>query len=281
MNDAFRHCERLIYQADKDRFLATLFAPDSYRPALHALYAFNAEIARVREIAREPLPGEIRLQWWNEVLAGERTGEAQANPVAAALLATVERYRLSVPALIDLIEARRFDLYDDPMPTKSALEDYGARTSAALIDLAARILTDGDDPGIGELARQAGIAHAMAGLLRALPIHAARRQLYLPLDILREYRVDPESIFSLRATDELVAALAQVRRDVRAHLDAARKLIGNAPPAIGPALLPVALVEPLLRRLERARNPFETIEPPQWRRQWILWRAARDLRVRL
>src|SRR5436190_14831445 len=210
MNDAFRHCERLIYQVDKDRFFATLFAPDSCRPALHALYAFNAEIARVREVAREPLPGEVRLQWWNEVLAGERTGEAQANPVAAALLETVERYRLSVSVLVDLIEARRFDLYDDPMPTKSALEDYGARTSAALIDLAAHVLTGGDDPGIGEIARQAGIAHAMAGMLRALPIHAARRQLYLPLDILGEYRVDPEDIFSLRLTDELIAALAQM-----------------------------------------------------------------------
>jgi len=281
MNDAFRYCERLVYEADKDRFFAALFAPDSCRPALYALYAFNAEIARVREVAREPLPAEIRLQWWSEMLAGERAGEAQANPVAVALLETVARYRLLVPILADLIEARRFDVYDDPMPTESALQDYGERTSAALIDLAARILMDGNDPGIGEIARQAGMAQAMAGLLRALPIHAARRQLYLPLDILRQYRVDPESIFSLRPTDELDTALAQMRRHAREHLGAARALIADAPAAIGPALLPVALVEPLIRRMERARNPFKIVELPQWRRQWILWRAARGERVRL
>ena len=40
----------------------------------------------MREPAREPLPGEIRLQWWREVLGGERPGEAGAHPVAAALL---------------------------------------------------------------------------------------------------------------------------------------------------------------------------------------------------
>ena len=70
--EASSHCEQLVREADKDRFLATLFAPAAQRPALFALYAFNAEIARVRDIAREPMPGEIRLQWWREVVEGGR-----------------------------------------------------------------------------------------------------------------------------------------------------------------------------------------------------------------
>src|ERR1700692_4357934 len=102
MQDAFGHCEQLVRAADKDRFLATLFAPAAHRGALYALYAFNAEVARVRDIAREPLPGEIRLQWWSDVLSGERGGEASANPVAAALLQTIETHDLSVSALGDL-----------------------------------------------------------------------------------------------------------------------------------------------------------------------------------
>jgi DNA-binding GntR family transcriptional regulator len=66
MPDAFDHCEELVREGDKDRFLATLFAPQKYRRALYALYAFNLEMARVRELAREPMPGELRLQWWRE-----------------------------------------------------------------------------------------------------------------------------------------------------------------------------------------------------------------------
>ena len=54
------HCEALVRAADKDRFLAALFARAEHRPALYALYAFNVEIARVRELVREPLAGEIR-----------------------------------------------------------------------------------------------------------------------------------------------------------------------------------------------------------------------------
>src|SRR5271156_3913741 len=115
MQDAFAYCAELVRAADRDRFLAALFAPLEHRQALHALYAFNSEVARVREVAREPLPGEIRLQWWSEVINGERDEEARANPVAAALLATVERHHLASSVLIDLIETRRFDLYDDTM----------------------------------------------------------------------------------------------------------------------------------------------------------------------
>src|SRR2546423_10115237 len=84
MQDAFAHCEGLVRAADRDRFLTTLFAPAEHRPALLALYAFNLEVARVREIVHEPLAGEIRLQWWNDVLEGERRRAGARRPVAAA-----------------------------------------------------------------------------------------------------------------------------------------------------------------------------------------------------
>src|SRR3990170_2493394 len=106
MQANFDHCAALVREADRDRYLATLFAPAEHRDALFALYAFNAEIARVRDVAREPLPGEIRLQWWREVLTGERDGEAAAHPVAAALRETLGRYGFVVTPLLELIEAR-------------------------------------------------------------------------------------------------------------------------------------------------------------------------------
>ncbi len=95
MQTHFEHCAALVREADRDRYLATLFAPAEHRDALYALYAFNVEIARVRELAREPMPGEIRLQWWREALSGEREGEAAAHPVAAALRETLARYGLA------------------------------------------------------------------------------------------------------------------------------------------------------------------------------------------
>src|SRR4051794_31816454 len=91
MDASYRHCEALVRAVDKDRFLATLFAPADKRGHLFALYAFDIELASVRHRARQPIPGEIRLQWWRDVLNGERAGEAAANPAAAALLHTIAR----------------------------------------------------------------------------------------------------------------------------------------------------------------------------------------------
>ena len=269
MQDVTAYCAELVRTADRDRYLASLFAPADRRHALFALYAFNAEIVRVREAAREPMPGEIRLQWWREVLGGERAGEAGANPVAAALLDTIARHRLPVSTLTDLIEARRFDLYDEPMATVADLEDYAQRTSSAIIAVAAQIL------GVEAqaAAAPAGIALALAGLLGALPLHAARRQLFVPLEILQRHAVSPEAIFACRSTAGLRAALAELRDRAWHHLAAAGRELPRLPPAALPAFLMVTLARPSLRR-SQSRDPFAPGEIPSWRRQWLIWRAA-------
>ena len=276
MQDAFAHCETLVRAADKDRFLATLFAPAEHRRGLFALYAFNIEVSRVREVVREPLSGEIRLQWWSEVLGGEGRGEVAANPVAAALTAAMTRYALPRERLAALLEARRFDLYDEPMATLAALDGYAEGTASNLIALAAQILNGGRDAGIGALAHHAGLAYAIAGLLKALPTHAARGQLYVPVELLERHGARRPDGPGGKATSELRAALAELRLIARRHLAKARELVAAAPPAVIPALLVLAPAAATLTRMERSDyEPFVPVEIAQWRRQWLIWRAAR------
>ena len=275
MQDAFAYCAELVRTADRDRFLSSLFAPAQHRAALHALYAFNVEVARVREVAREPLPGEIRLQWWSEVLRGERAEEASANPVASALLTVIGHYQLASTKLAALIDARCFDLYDDPIARLTDLEAYASKTSSALIALAAHILSAGEGEVTETVANPAGIAYAIAGLIRAFPLHAARRQLYVPLEVLERHGVEPEDIFAGRSSKNLRAALAELQEVARRHLLAAHQQIAMLPDAALPAFLPVALVRPSLVRLARC-DPFAPAELSPWRRQWLIWRAARN-----
>jgi 15-cis-phytoene synthase len=272
MQDAFAHCADLVRVADRDRFIATLFAPADRRGALHALYAFNVEVVRVRDVAREALPGEIRLQWWSDVIDRQRDGEASANPVAAALLATIERHQLQPQTLLDLIEARRFDLYDDPMAGTAELESYAKHTSSSLFALVAQILGAADSEAA---AVPAGIASGIAGILRAFPLHLARRQLYVPADILERHQVLLADVFAGRSSAALVAALAELRNLARRHLDAAREAMMAMPPGAIPAFLPLTLVRPSLDRLDRG-DPFAPKEIAPWRRQWLIWRAARN-----
>jgi 15-cis-phytoene synthase len=276
MADAFAYCENLVRAGDKDRWLATLFAPAGRRAHLQALYAFNLEIARVRELAREPMAGEIRLQWWREVIAGTRPGEAAAHPVAAALMETIARYRLAGEILADLIEARAFDLYNDPMPNLEAFAAYGRRTGSAPIALAAQVL-DGAHVEADAAAGPAGIAYATTGLLRAFALHASRGQLYLPADVLSRHGADVSEILAGRTTDPLRAALGELRAFARANFNDFGARRAGLPPATLPAFLPLALVPAYLDRMERRDyDPFTTpVEVAQWRRQWLLWRAAR------
>jgi phytoene synthase len=274
MQTAFEHCISLVRETDRDRYLATLFAPAKHREALFALYAFNVEIARVRDMARAPMPGEIRLQWWREVLGGERQSEARAHPVAAALRETLMRYKLAVNPLIDIIDARAFDLYEDPMATMADLRRYGARTDGAVFAIAGQIL--GAAGGAADaVTREAGLAFAIAGVLAGFAKNASRRQLFLPLDILDRHGVARESVFAGEGSEPLRAALGEMREHARQHLAAAEKARAAAPQALLPALLPVTLVGPALRRGD---EPFRSEPLPLWRRQWILWRAARDPR---
>ncbi len=276
MSDAYRHCEELVRAADKDRYLAALFAPADKRDALYALYAFNVEIGRVRAAIREPMAGEIRLQWWRDALSGERTGEAAANPVAAALLDAVARFSLPAEPLRELIEAHAFDLYDDPMPTLAAMEAYLRRTSCALIEQAALALSD-NHVALDAAVLAGGLAVGITGLLRGLPRHASRGQLYLPVDVLERHGARLEDVLAGSATPELRAALAELHIRAGAQLAAFEALLPRLPASAAPAFLTVALARLDLVAMERADyDPFKTIvEAPQWRRQWTLWRAAR------
>ncbi len=274
------YCDALLRRDDRDRWLACLFAPPAVRRHWHALYAFNLEVARIREVVSEPLLGEIRLQWWRDALEETRSEDVQANPVASALLRVfAQNPGLPRSLALNLLDARIFDLYDDPMPTVAALESYAIATSAALFRLAAGCLEATAAERLGATLDHAGIAYALTGLLRALPWHAARGQLYIPLELLDAHGAEPHLFSAGRMTPAVDAVLADMRALARRHLAAAYAGLGGAE-ASAAAFLPMSLCASYLRLMEkRGFDPFtQPVQLPQWRRQWILWRAARRLR---
>ena len=271
---AYAHCESLARAHDRDRWLSALFAPERVRRRLHALTAFNYEVGRLREIVREPLAGELRLTWWREALTG---GDASGHPVAAALLDTIAEFNLPTALLENHIAARQFDLYDDPMPSSNDLEGYCGETASSLFQLAALILAGGRDVGAADASGHAGVAFAVTGLLRALPLTSARGQVYLPRDLLERHGAPPGDVSARRGGTGLAAALRELCAAARAHLTEAEARIARLPRDIAPAYAPLAVAPGYLARLERAADaPFgAVVEVPQWRRQLALWRWAR------
>lgn len=274
--DAAAFCADLVRSHDFPRYAATLFVPATERRALLALYAFNVEIVRVRDQVTQPLPGEIRMQWWTDMLAGHVHGSAEGNPVAAELLLAIRDFSLPVEPLSLLAEEHQFDLYNDPMPTMAALEGYLSATSAALFALAARILAPPSE-AIEHLARHAGLAQGMVQVLANLPRDAAHRQLFVPQQLLESYGSGMEEVFSAKETPTIRAALEALAGEARQHLATAGSLLSGVTPGARKAFLPLALARRDLAHLARAdRNPFLPQPVSRLATLWTLWRASRS-----
>lgn len=247
----------LVRQHDHDRFLAALFVPEPAREALFALYAFNFEIARVCEIVSEPMLGQIRLQWWREVVGAAYAGvPPRAHPVAEALTAAIRKHGLTRNHFDRMIDAHERDLDDAAPATLAVLEDYAEATAGGLVHLALEIL-DVREGAATEAACEAGIAYGLAGLLRAMPFHARIGRRTLPAETAQAAGLDLCDIASPRSRPALQRAVAVIGEAATAHLHAARRQRLQLPRAALPALLPAVAAAGALRRLRRAGwDPF-------------------------
>jgi 15-cis-phytoene synthase len=274
---ATAYCHDIVRRHDKDRFLASLFAPEDKRPHLWALYAFNYEIARVRDSITEPMAGEVRLQWWSDTLGSLSGADSADHPVLAALSEAVKAGSLPVTALLGLIEARRFDLYQDPMPTVAELEGYLGETSSMLIHLASMILAGGDATRAATGAGYAGVAYGLAGILRALPLQRARGQCFVPRDLLALEGLEPSDLLAGTPREALARVIGRLIGIAQERLGQARSERGRIPDAAMAAFLPASLTEAYLRTLTRRTSDVidHVVDVPQWRRQITLWRMAR------
>ncbi|MCO5129572.1 MAG: squalene/phytoene synthase family protein [Xanthobacteraceae bacterium] len=275
-HDAAEFCAGLVREFDFTRYASTLFVPPEQRRALLALYAFNVEIARVHEHIRQPLAGEIRLQWWTDMLAGQGQGYVEGSPVASELMRAIDAHALPVARLTRLIEAHQFDLYNDPMPDIDMLDAYALDTASALFDLGARIAGAAPD-ALAEVTRQAGIAETYLHVLTRLPFDASRQQLYVPLDLLAAQGSSADEVFAGRMTPALRAALDELSGLALSHFKLMYGPLMALPPGARRVFLPMAMAR---RTLERTLLPdFDPYKPQpdsRLRILWTLWRASRS-----
>jgi NADH dehydrogenase [ubiquinone] 1 alpha subcomplex assembly factor 6 len=259
----------LLRSQDPDRYLTALFAGER-REALFALYAFNLEIARIREAVREPMMGLIRLQWWRDALAEIGQGKVRAHEVVRPLAQAIADCGLN-PALFErLIAARERDLDPDPPPDLASLVDYARNSSGALSELALEVLGK-PSPALREAGQAAGIAWSLIGLLRAVPFHASQRRVYLPADLLNRAGITPGQLIEHGAQTGLKPVIAAIADEAGRWAVKARNSGRVSRPFLA-ALLPLTLADLYRRRLVASHfDPFDARvqHAPPWR-AWTL-----------
>jgi phytoene/squalene synthetase len=200
-----RYVLDLVRDADRERFLGALFAPEPQRSGLLALLALDHELARTRSVTKEPMLARIRLEWWREAMAeAAGSGKPRAQPIVEALAETVRRHGLALESVVDLIDAREEEI-EGPLDVM--------RAGHALADLELSVL------GVEDAAsRQAAHAVGAAWLMGEGP---ERDQLVGDARALRR-KVDPAALPILLPALSLGRPLGPLRRPL-AYWWAARR----------------------------------------------------------
>jgi phytoene synthase len=207
-------CAALVRARDRDRFLATLYAPAAARRALFALNALDLELAGVVATTTEAMLGEIRLAWWRESLTKLDTAPPPAQPVLAALAAHALPLGVRGQALEPLEDAFLALLLDGRLAGR-ALDDHLDRRGGTLFGAWATVL---------------GVAQPSA---RALGRVWALGQLVRPG--IKAPPVDPDDARRIAAAP-LPSRLAPALRPLAALADFAvadvARALGNRRPAV-------------------------------------------------
>ncbi len=252
--DGELYCSKVLLDEDRDRYLTALFAPSPVRPYLHALYAFNLELAKIADVVSEPILGEIRLQWWREALDGIAAGTPRRHGVVEALAEVIREAKLERGPFDRMIDARARDLEDAPFATLDDLTGYLRDTSSTLMALAAETLSPKSDTAPAEAG---GIAWGITGIIRSIGFHAARGRCMLPRDRLQTHNLDAHDLVHRRMSEGLAAVIKELAEEADRQLALFNALAPTIPKAAAPAYLPVTLARSDLKAIRRARfDPF-------------------------
>lgn len=249
-------CADQVRSLDPDRYLTALFAADGAREDLFAIYAFNAEIAKIREIVSEPMLGQMRLQWWRDAIGQIHAGEPVEHPLGQALAGAIERHSLPRAAFDDLIDAREFDLLDRPHDTLAQLLAYLSNSSSQVVALAVAVLGGAGEAVLGA-GHHIGIAWALSGIIRAVPYHAGQGRLLLPRDLLDGAGVTPGDVMRAAPGPGLRSVVERLASEAAGHLSEARRLAPRPGRRVLPAFLPARLAQMYLKSIAKCGyDPF-------------------------
>lgn len=263
-----------LRELDPERYACCLYLPALMRNDIATLWTFDAEVNRIASLVSEPMPGEIRLQWWRDLI---KTNEgAGQGPLAQSLLSMVARHELPREALHNYLDARIFDLYQDPMPDNGSFEGYFGETLSVFFQLSALCLKAERSTNLANACGHAGMAIGVMRLLERCGFQRAKGQCFVPLDMLEKHGLDRETWINDDLQDAHFMVLDELLRTAQYHLTFARTVISSIPKRLRPVFMELALVEPKIvtvkHRPDDVLNAGFSLSPLQ--RHWCLLRAA-------
>lgn len=277
MFDHKSYIQEELKKNDSERYLACLYLPETIRHCAMSLYAFDAEISRIPSVVSEPMPGEIRIQWWRDLI--KSGGNVGSGPLAEALLEVTKEHKLPLDVLDNYLEARIFDLYQDPMPDVGTYEGYLGETVSSFLNMIALASGVERSSNLADACGHAGVAMGISRHLSLCANARARGQVFFPLPMLEAYGLNREQWLDDNFNDSHEAVISALVSKAQDHLAKAKIAITDLPSESKSIFLPIVFVDKVLALIQK--KPAECIVRPvvlsPLKRQWLAFRGVGKL----
>jgi phytoene synthase len=271
-----QYCQNKAARSGSSFYYSFLFLPAAQKSAITALYAFCREVDDVVDECSDPAVARQKLQWWRDEIGRLFAGNPQ-HPVTQALVEHVERYNLPAEHFLEIIDGMEMDLDYQAYPSFRELALYCHRV-ASMVGLMSVEIFGYEDRSTLKYAHELGMAFQLTNIIRDVREDAARGRIYIPLDELARFGVDPQQLLRFEESQNVQSLLsfqAQRARDyykrAMEHLPAVDRYRQRS------GLIMASIYEALLDELQRDGFPVlrQRVSLTPLRKLWIAWKTAR------
>jgi 15-cis-phytoene synthase len=264
LSGAYKACREIARREAKNFYYAFVALPRERRDAICATYAFMREADDIADDESHPIAERRRrLDSWLGEWHAAAAGGASASPVFLAVHDAVNRFKIPLALLDELVAGVAMDLQQD---ASGAPETYATFKElyrycylvASVVGLVCIRIFGYQDLRAEKLAEETGIAFQLTNILRDVAEDASRNRVYLPLDDLALHKVSLDSLLhrkpGIPPGIQERALLAAMGRRADRYYRSARELLPLIDSESRPALwVLVAIYRALLRRIQRVK----------------------------
>ncbi|HFE38144.1 MAG TPA: squalene synthase HpnD, partial [Gammaproteobacteria bacterium] len=198
------YCQNKAAASGSSFYYSFRFLPEIKRHAIIALYAFCREVDDVVDETSDANLARIKLQWWRDEIDKLFHG-TPSHPVTQALKDYLPDFKFNENYFYDIIDGMEMDLDYDSYPSYQELSLYCYRVASVVGLLTVEIFGYENKKTLA-YAKELGMAFQLTNILRDVHEDALRGRVYLPLDELKRFNVEPEE-FQKNSTNENLVKL--------------------------------------------------------------------------
>lgn len=275
------YCQNKAAASGSSFYYSFLFLPAEQRRAIMALYAFCREVDDVVDECSDRDVARRKLDWWREEIAACFSGQPK-HPVTSALASALQSYNLPAEYFQEIIDGMNMDLEQQRYESFSELALYCHRVAGVVGLLSAEIFGYQQRDTL-KYAESLGTAFQLTNIIRDVREDAERGRIYLPLDELLEYRINPHDLLKDEVNNALPPLLSfQAERANSYYQRALGQLPDQDRYAQRSGLIMTAIYQKLLNEIEADGYQVmqHRIRLTPLRKLWIAWTTARRERRR-